>query len=372
MTLRLRDERGQHKGFHEFTLSEHRPTLWEGVFDTRRHVSRYKNSLRWPDADEPETEQQILDRLGVFVGDAMLGPEILTELTASQQRRSLLIKLPSATDDVLAAALARVPWEIARPAPDQPTLMERNVIVRAETADTATPDSAVLDAARKVAAGEILRALLVFAEAPGAAPLAMRRERRELLDLFAANILPKTRVEVDVLCHGVTRAALVRQILSRGGYHVVHWSGHGHYNRLQVLGDDGQAAYLTGEDFVQLFREAGGFIPHLVFLSACLSGTMIDITTWSQFQALLLGQEPDDKQAEAPALPEILDNPAGYAGTALALLRCGVPQVVAMRYEVGDAYARRLARQVLSALAGRPFRRAHRRRAGPGARRFAA
>jgi hypothetical protein len=36
----------------------------------------------------------------------------------------------------------------------------------------------------------------------------------------------------------------------------------------------------------------------------------------------------------------------GYAGTALALLRAGVPQAIAMRYEVGDAYARDLARGV--------------------------
>jgi len=42
-------------------------------------------------------------------------------------------------------------------------------------------------------------------------------------------------------------------------------------------------------------------------------------------------------------LSDILTNPPGYTGTALELLRCGVPQVIAMRYEVGDDYARQLA-----------------------------
>lgn len=45
----------------------------------------------------------------------------------------------------------------------------------------------------------------------------------------------------------------------------------------------------------------------------------------------------------APVLPDLLENPPGYTGTALELLKSGVPQVVAMRYEVGDNYARELA-----------------------------
>ena len=49
-----------------------------------------------------------------------------------ESQRTLRIQLPGATeeDNHLAAALARVPWEIARPAADQPTLAERNLLVR--------------------------------------------------------------------------------------------------------------------------------------------------------------------------------------------------------------------------------------------------
>ncbi len=59
----------------------------------------------------------------------------------------------------------------------------------------------------------------------------------------------------------------------------------------------------------------------------------------------------------------------GYTGTALALLAAGVPQVVAMRYEVGDDYARELAPCFLPPPAGRPGRPLARNGLGAGARR---
>ncbi len=47
-------------------------------------------------------------------------------------------------------------------------------------------------------------------------------------------------VEVDVLCHGVTRARLTEQVRSRGGYHLVHWSGHGRVDGLESPGRGGR------------------------------------------------------------------------------------------------------------------------------------
>ena len=52
----------------------------------------------------------------------------------------------------------------------------------------------------------------------------MRREREELRKLFADKILPHHNVEIDVLCHGVTRKRLKEAIrwramgLLRGGF----------------------------------------------------------------------------------------------------------------------------------------------------------
>ena len=343
VTFRLLNEAGDYKGSHEIAVTEDRAALWEGLFDTRRHVERYERNLRQDGAAAPETAAAILTRLGVFLGQEVLGAEIMRELTASRARRTLLVKLPPTGADVFAAAFARVPYEIARLAADKPALMECSLVVRMVTTDTAQGDPALTEAAARVASGqEPLRVLLVFAEAPGSQPLGMRQERQELLDLFYRDILPKTRVQVDALCHGVTRAALTEQITSAHGYHIVHWSGHGNLNLLELRGADGQKDLISGEDLARLFDDAGGFMPQIVFLSACLSGTFVNIASWADFEAALLGQRADGKQAP-PALPDMLENPPGYTGTALELLRCGVPQVIAMRYEVGDAYARLLA-----------------------------
>ena len=120
--MRLEDEHGQFKASNEVKLTNDNSAIWEGLFDTRRHVDRYEGSTRWEDAQAPETAEQILNRLGVFLGQQVLGDGILNELTDSIARRMLVVKVPSSTDNLLAAAFARVPWEIARPAPDQPAL----------------------------------------------------------------------------------------------------------------------------------------------------------------------------------------------------------------------------------------------------------
>jgi hypothetical protein len=184
--------------------------------------------------------------------------------------------------------------------------------------------------------------LLVFAEAPGSRPLAMRLEREKLLTLFFDQILSRHRVEVDVLCHGVTRARLEERIRAQGGYTIIHWSGHGCHNLLELLGQDGKPDLITGADLVKLIHDAGGFIPRLMFLSACFSGA-VNVKNWQEFQAALAGAKLGHKQVGHRKLPDLLASQTGYTGTALELLKAGVPQVVAMRYEVGDDYAHELA-----------------------------
>ncbi|MES1244366.1 MAG: tetratricopeptide repeat protein [Acidobacteriota bacterium] len=140
------------------------------MFDTRAFVDRYA---------KPEEEAELLERIGVFLGESVLGPDILKALHDGIHHRSLVVRQPAAPEDDLAAAFARVPWEIARPAAGQPALFERNLGVRMELSD-ASPDHAARPS------GEPLRVLLVYAEAPGSPPLAMRLEREQLLDLADA------------------------------------------------------------------------------------------------------------------------------------------------------------------------------------------
>lgn len=337
--LRLTDEQGRQLGANQVRLAEHSPARWQGLFDTRAFVQTYANSVIF--TDRPATAAELLAQIGVFLGEKVLGPEILAALLHHGIRqRSLLVRQPEALEDHLAVAFARVPWEMARPSAGQPPLLERNLVVRMET-----PGAPPIWAPPPPGADEHLRVLLVFAEAPGSRPLAMRLEREQLLELFYDEVMPKRRVSVDVLCHGVTREALREKVRDADGYHMVHWSGHGHHNLLELLGEDGQPDLLTGAGLVNLFAEAGGFIPQLVFLSACLSGTLVNVRDWGSLESALREEEAGTRKAgPAPEkVEQLIAVQPGYTGTALALLGAGVPQVVAMRYEVGDAYARDLA-----------------------------
>ena len=72
---------------------------------------------------------------------------------------------------------------------------------------------------------------------------------------------------------------------------------------------------------------------------------------WKDFLAVAKGQEPGTKQAPDLATKDVpLNEQPGYTGTAHALLQGGVPSVVAMRYAVGDEYARELGLEFYRAL----------------------
>src|SRR5439155_9639279 len=95
----------------------------QGLFDLRNYLRHYV---------EAGQESASIAEIGVCIAEQVLGEEIFRKLWESQSQRTLRIQLPGATEEEnhLAAALARVPWEIARPSADQPTLGERALLVR--------------------------------------------------------------------------------------------------------------------------------------------------------------------------------------------------------------------------------------------------
>ena len=330
--FQLFDRGGNQIAFRETDFKDIADSKRYGLFDLRRYLKVYAESGH---------EVSDIKAIGVCIAEEVLGKEIFEELWKAQSQRTLRIQLPGAQEEGnhLAAALARVPWEIARPSADQPSLGERNLLVRV-VHDMKASDSETLE----LAADEPLRVLFIFAEAQGSTPLGMRREREELLQLFTREIYPKRSVTADFLSHGVTRQRLKRRIKDAGGYHVVHWSGHGHLNLLELARPDGSKDQLSGEDLLDLFNKAGGFIPSLFFLSACHSGGIMQVKDWADFLAVAQGKEPGKKDASEAALKDLdLSDEPGYTGTAHALLRGGVRSVVAMRFAVGDDYARELA-----------------------------
>ena len=220
--LRLLDEYGSQLAVRQTDFKAIAVSRLQGLFDLRNYLLHYV---------EPGHEPASVADIGVCIAEQVLGEEIFRRLWESEAQRTLRIQLLGATEEAnhLAAALARVPWEIARPAADQPTLSERNLQVRV-VHDREAPATQPLD----LGDDECVRVLFVFAEAPGSRPLAARRERRELRRLFEQEIYPDRRIVADFLTHGVTRQRLESQINDRGGYHIIHWSGHGHLNLLEL------------------------------------------------------------------------------------------------------------------------------------------
>jgi tetratricopeptide (TPR) repeat protein len=349
--FRLLDAHGGQLGYRQTDFKAIAAGHLHGLFDLRNYLRVYVSE---------GGEAAAVAEIGVCIAEEVLGQEISQQLWRSEAQRTLRIQLPGAEEQEnhLAAALARVPWEIARPSPGQPTLGERNLLVRVVHDMQASASEPV-----ELAADEPLRVLFVFAEARGSRPLGARQERQDLLRLFEKEIYPQRRVVAHFLTHGVTRQRLEEQIRDNGGYHVVHWSGHGHRNLLELAKPGGTKDHLSGRELLDLFTHTGGFLPRLVVLSACHSGDILPVKDWNDFLAVAQGKEPSvafrsakgrplaEPKATDSATQELdLDERPGFTGTAHALLQGGVPSVVAMRYAVGDDYARDLAVEFFRAL----------------------
>lgn len=336
----LRDAMGRQVGYRRTNFRELVQHEREELFDMRDSLRRLGEGVDL---------QEKVRAVGTLIAGKVLGPEIFGPLAEGKTPRLLKIRLPGAgeADDRLAAALARVPWEMARAAEDGQTLAERNLQIAmineaGQSADQSPP----------LGAADDLRILFVFGAARASRPLAARIERHRLRELFQREIFPERRVSIDFLTHGVTRERLVEQFQEAGGYHILHWSGHGHQNLLELAKPDGTTDALSGEALLSLFTEAGVGIPRLVFLSACHSGEIVNVRDWKEFFRAARGADPFAKEAAAEPQGGLAHRP-GFTGTAHALRAGGVPSVVAMRYSVGDDYARDLAVEFYRALLAR-------------------
>ncbi len=309
-------------------------------------------------------EMAELEHLGMCIAEQLLGLSIFKILVQGEHERNLFIQLPLANPSAtaqanwFARAMARVPWEIARERRGSPTLAERNLSLRVvQTAPPALPALPVLP----VLADEALRILFVFAGAQGAQALFMRQERLALQQLFESEIYPKRRVRAYYLSDGVTRGRLAEKIQRHQGFHIVHWSGHGALHTLELIGWQATPDFITAADLLDMFKRGAGFLPQLFYLSVCQSGRHGQATAsrqmrtqtsqsyhhWDDFIVsvqgkVLLHHLAQRRNAVLPDVNDLGQAPA-YTRGALALLRQGVPAVVAMRFAVSDDYARELA-----------------------------
>ena len=162
--LQLRDAHGAQLAYRLTDFKTIDVSQQRGLFDLRNYLRHYA---------EGANETASVAAIGLCIAEQVLGAEIFKLLYASESQRTLRIQLPGATDEAnqLAALLARVPWEIARPSANQPTLGERNLLVRV-VHDMQEPATQPLD----FKADESLRVLFVFGEAQGSTPSRLAKQ----------------------------------------------------------------------------------------------------------------------------------------------------------------------------------------------------
>jgi tetratricopeptide (TPR) repeat protein len=193
------------------------------------------------------------------------------------------------------------------------------------------------------------------------AVLDLEHELQNILDAVAP---AQRRDDVEVRILEVGNPAVIGAALEQDAYHVLHISCHGLPGRLQMEDEDGGAVGVTAEQLLEPMRKAGRHLP-MVLLSSCHGGSS--------------GKEPEGRpevqqrrlphlaapsevgQASLPAAPESNQHAqetasAGQAASmAEALLRNGVPCVLAMQTSVSDFYATELAHAFYQHLAGIPL-----------------
>ena len=147
--------------------------------------------------------------------------------------------------------------------------------------------------------------------------LAIEAEMGLILD-GVAGAVQDDRAQVRIL--EVASLHAIEQALARDAYHVLHLSGHGGGDIIELEDEDGHAVCVTADQLVEVFAAADTVMP-LVFVAACRSGD-------------------------------------SASGLALGLHRRGVARVIAMSGPVTDTYSTRLAAEFYGQLSRAPWPRA--------------
>ncbi|GAA2030277.1 hypothetical protein GCM10009819_12410 [Agromyces tropicus] len=263
----------------------------------------------------PATEAALRD-VGRTLFEATFQGEVGAAYRASaavaaerEGRLQLVLRLTS-------AELAALPWETLFDPTDGTYLCRREPLVRHVPSPHSTAPLAI---------ERPLRILALVASPRGLPQLDVEAERERLEDAL--------RPQVDA---GLVELAWLEEAswanvharLLEGGWHVLHFIGHGDYDEaadegvLAFVDPDGRADLVPAHALADLLDEAEP-TPPLVVLNSCDSGA---------------------------ASPSDL-----FSGTAAALAHSGIRSVVAMQYSISDGAALAFARGFYTALAqGRP------------------
>lgn len=247
--------------------------------------------------------------LGVKLFEALFrgsGRDVLSKTESAAEKipnTGIRIRLAMDLHDPRIAQLAGMPWELLCREGESPLLVSSSAtFVRA------------VDTPKSVAARPFvspLRILALMSSPKNVSWLDLEKEKTELEKCWES----LNGVDVDFVQNPHKQKIL--DLLARKQYHIVHYMGHGDHNtqlggHLVLEREDSSADLINGEVFASWLKNAP---LRLVFLNGCKTGTS------------------DEKGGIHP-----------FAGVATALVRAGVPAVVAMQHAISDSAAIEFAR----------------------------
>lgn len=328
---RLTDERGALLADHVVALDREAPE-YQGFVDPYRFVRWYADP-----ASGPEGEQVLVEQLGRWIGERVWGA--VGEAIAEHARRAPVVVRISMPSE--AKALIFLPLELGFVGERPLALQDVSLVF--ELAGALAGGQAPI--------GERLRMLALFSVPTDQAALNARYERYELRQLVHRIARTAGRaIELRVLQYGVTQDVLKEVLAERGGWDVIHFSGHGLPAGLVLEHADGTADLVSSDELCELLWPVREQLK-LVTLSSCESAaaTVAQTMQLLGLPAPAAGEDAEDRniQRSLPAVAHGLVQRLGCAA-------------LAMRYPVGDEFAIALARHLYGALFkdGQPLARA--------------
>ena len=254
---------------------------------------------------------RLLKELGEAVGQLLFDGDIDTRLAEhlkKAQDTNAVVELVVVSE---AREWLSIPFEAARLANGVVPALEHGVRMVRQLAGV-TPEKTV------PLAGPLRILVAVGAPDEGNTPNGVLDNERELQSILDAVEKARKLGNAYVRVLNVGSLEEIGKALAEQAYHVLHLSGHGTANSIELEDEDGQAEEVSAEDLAGVIRESGHQAP-LVVLSSCLSGAAGSNTV----------------------------------GLAEGLLQHGIPAVVAMQTSVTDVHATRLGAALYDNLSNR-------------------
>lgn len=285
---------------------------YDAFIDLYRYLKTFTPPCNWI-----EEQDKILKNVGAWIGRNALGP-VADYIAKLKPPVVVRVKIPPEASELLYR-----PWEIAI-VEDTP-LAFHNISLIFELPEDETGRN--IEYIR-----DKLRILAIFSLPTDVSPLALRRERYELMYLI--NSLAQNSqlaIELRVIQYGATRENLERVLLEGDGWDIIHFSCHGEKARLILEKPDGSKDSLTSDELADLLNPTKGRLK-LVMLSSCLSAatTIEETMKWLKIET---------RKGECEIISLDMSQDKTIPALAWMLVNRFSCAVIAMRYPVSDEFA---------------------------------